>query len=93
MSDEDRKAQYSDDRAPEKKESPFPADQALYNLENREHPEKVDPDRPPTRQPGEDDFAAEAHGFTGYEKVGKAGEKPNGPNTGQDPDTNTTEEP
>jgi len=59
----------------DKPTSPLPPDQVEHNLENQGQPEKINPEEPPTRQPGEDDFAAEAHGFTGYEKVGEATEK------------------
>lgn len=52
----------------------IPPDQANHNLEHIDRPQDIDPTQPPTRQAGEDDFAAEAHGFTGYENVGEATE-------------------
>lgn len=93
MSDRNPKAHTSDELTPDAQGKPVPADQEPYNLEHRDDPEKVDTGRPPTREVGEDDFAAEAHGFTGFERAGKAGEKPNGPGTGKHPDTNKEPEP
>jgi hypothetical protein len=47
------------------------AEQASHNLEHADQPKAINPDQPPERDPGEADFAAEAHGFTGFESAGK----------------------
>jgi hypothetical protein len=47
------------------------AEQASHNLEHADQPKTINPEQPPERDPGEADFAAEAHGFTGFESVGK----------------------
>jgi hypothetical protein len=54
------------------------AEQASHNLEHADQPETVNPDQPPERDPGEADFAAEAHGFTGFESAGKGADYKSG---------------
>lgn len=56
----------------------IPPDQAEHNLEHIDRQNEIDPKQPPTRQAGEDDFAAEAHGFTGHELAGEATENYHG---------------
>jgi hypothetical protein len=46
-------------------------EQASHNLEYSDRAQQLDMNRPPIRDPLDADFAAEAHGFTGFEKVGK----------------------
>lgn len=47
------------------------AEQASHNLEHADRLKTLNPEQPPERDPGEADFAAEAHGFTGFESAGK----------------------
>lgn len=62
-------------------------EQASHNLEHADHPQQIDTDHPPTRDVGEADFAAEAHGFTGFEAAGKGADYKSGkPAADQDKD-------
>lgn len=46
-------------------------EQASHNLEYSDQPQQLDKSSPPIRDTLDADFAAEAHGFTGFENIGK----------------------
>ena len=46
-------------------------EQASHNLEYSDQPQRWKSNHPPIRDPLDADFAAEAHGFTGFEMVGR----------------------
>lgn len=50
--------------------APYP-EQASHNLEYSDQSQRINPQKPPARAVEDADFAAEAHGFTGFERVGK----------------------
>lgn len=54
------------------------AEQASHNLEHADQPKAINPEQSPERDPGEADFAAEAHGFTGFESAGKGADYKSG---------------
>jgi hypothetical protein len=54
------------------------AEQASHNLEHADQPQSINTEQPPERDPGEADFAAEAHGFTGFESAGKGADYKSG---------------
>lgn len=49
-------------------------EQAAHNLEHSENTRAIDSTSPPVRDVSEADFAAEAHGFSGFEAVAKGSE-------------------
>ena len=61
----------SRDRSVSQKSFSTSPEQASHNLEYSDRVQQLDMNRPPIRDTLDADFAAEAHGFTGFEKVGK----------------------